>query len=164
MDRKTAIDKDTEMTEMTEMKIEPYLFFEGRCEEAIAFYREALGAELQMMMRYEESPVPPGDGQLPPGAEKKVMHAALTIGGALVMMSDGLCSGQTKFGGVSLSLTVPDGAAAKRSFDALADGGTVQMPLGETFFSKCFGMVTDRFGVSWMVNQFTEQPPRGAAG
>lgn len=133
------------------MKIDPYLFFDGRCEEAIEFYRQALGAELQFMMRNSDSPQPPPPGMLPPGSEHKVMHASLLIGGALVMMSDGHCTGNTTFKGFSLSLDCPDEATARRCFDALADGGEVGMPLAKTFWAPLFGMVNDRFGVGWMV-------------
>ena len=133
------------------MEVQPYLFFEGRCEEALEFYRGALGAEVTALMRFRECPDPMPPGMLPPGSEDKVMHAALRIGGATVMASDGRCSGQARFGGVSLSLSVPDEATADRFFAALAEGGQVQMPLGKTFFSPRFGMVADRFGVSWMI-------------
>ena len=134
------------------MQVQPYLFFEGRCEEALEFYREALGAEVTALMRFKENPdPPPPPGMVPPGAEDKVMHAAFRVGGATVMASDGRCSGQARFGGVSLSVSVPDEATADRFFGALAEGGQVQMPLGKTFFSPRFGMVADRFGVSWMV-------------
>ena len=133
------------------MQVQPYLFFEGRCEEALAFYRGALGAEVTALMRFNESPDPPPPGTVPPGSEDKVMHAAFRIGDATVMASDGRCSGQPRFGGVSLSLSVPDEGTADRFFAALAEGGQVRMPLGKTFFSPRFGMVADRFGVSWMV-------------
>lgn len=130
------------------MYVEPYLFFEGRCEEALAFYRQALGAEVTVLMRYKESPDP---GMSPPGAEEKVMHANLRIGETTLMASDGLCKGQPAFQGFSLSLAVADEAEARRLFTALSEGGVVQMPLAKTFWSPCFGMVVDRFGVSWMV-------------
>ena len=133
------------------MPIQPYLFFDGRCEEAIEFYRSALGAEVQMLMRNRESPEPPPPGMLPPGSENKIMHASLRIGDATVMASDGRCQGKPQFAGFSLSLTAPGEAKAKALFDALAKGGQVQMPLSKTFFSPCFGMVADRFGVSWMI-------------
>jgi PhnB protein len=133
------------------MQVQPYLFFEGRCEEALGFYREALGAEVTVLMRFRESPDPPPPGMVPPGSEDKVMHAEFRVGGATLMASDGRCSGQARFGGVSLSLSVPDEATADRLFAALAEGGQVQMPIGKTFFSPRFGMVADRFGVSWMV-------------
>ena len=133
------------------MQIQSYLFFDGRCEEALEYYRKALGAELMMLMRNRESPEPPPPGMLPPGSENKVMHASLRIGDSVVMASDGHCRGQPSFQGFSLSLTVPDAARADQLFAALADGGQVQMPLAKTFFSPRFGMVADRFGVSWMV-------------
>jgi PhnB protein len=132
------------------MAIEPYLFFNGRCEEAIEFYKKALGTEVLMLMRYKESPEPTPPGMVPPGWENKIMHATLRIGNANVMASDG-CSEGTNFQGFSLSLTAADEADAKRKFAALAEGGQVQMPLGKTFWSPCFGMVADRFGVGWMV-------------
>jgi PhnB protein len=133
------------------MRIEPYLFFEGRCEEAIEFYRRALGAEVQMLLRYSDSPEPPPPGMLPPGSEKKVMHASFRIGETTVMASDGHCAGQANLQGFGLSLSATNDAEAKRLFAALSDGGQVRQPLGKTFFSSCFGMVADRFGVLWMV-------------
>lgn len=133
------------------MQIQPYLFFDGRCEEALEFYSGKLGAEVTTLMRYKESPEPPPPGMLPPGSENKVMHASFRIGETTLMASDGRCLGKPSFQGVSLSLTVPDAAAAERLFGALADGGQVQMPLTKTFFSPRFGMVADRFGVSWMI-------------
>jgi len=133
------------------MQVQPYLFFDGRCEEAVEFYRSALGAEVTMLMRYKDSPDAPPPGMVPPGSENKVMHASLRIGDATVMASDGSCNGKPSFEGFSLSLTAADAAHADRLFAALADGGQVQMPLGKTFFSPRFGMVRDRFGVSWMV-------------
>jgi PhnB protein len=133
------------------MRVEPYLFFDGRCEEAIEFYRKALDAEVTMLMRYKESPEPPPPGMMPPGSENKVMHSNLRIGETMVMASDGNCQGKPSFQGFSLSVTAPNPAEAERMFAALADGGQVQMPLGKTFFSPCFGMVADRFGVSWMI-------------
>jgi len=131
------------------MQIQPYLFFDGRCEEALTFYRSVLGGEVTTLMRYKDSPDP---GTCPPGAaEDKVMHANVRIGDTIVMASDGLCGGHPSFQGFSLSLTVADEAEAERLFAALADGGQVQMPLAKTFFSPRFGMVADRFGVSWMI-------------
>lgn len=130
------------------MQVQPYLFFDGRCEEALAFYREALGAEVTSMMRFSESPDPE---MTPPGAGHKVMHASFRLGETEVMASDGHSAGQPTFEGVSLSLSVDSDAEAKRMFDALADGGRVTMPLGPTFFASSFGMVADRFGVPWMV-------------
>lgn len=133
------------------MQIQPYLFFEGRCEEAIEFYRRTLNAEIVMMMRYKESPDAPPPDKVPPGSGNKIMHAALRIGDTTVMASDGFCSGQTRFSGFSLSVDAPDATTAERLFTALADGGKVTMPLSQTFFSPRFGMLTDRFGVGWMV-------------
>ena len=133
------------------MKVQPYLFFDGRCEEAIEFYKRVLKAEVQMLMRFKDSPETPPPGMVPPGAEDKVMHASLRIGAATVMVSDGMCAGKPSFQGFSLSLDAANEAEADRLFAALGDGGVVQMPLAKTFFSPCFGMVADRFGVSWMV-------------
>ena len=128
------------------MQIQPYLFFNGRCDEAIDFYRKAAGAEVIMLMRFKESPEP-----ITHGDADKVMHASVRIGDTTVMLSDGQCSGQTAFQGFALSLTVPNNAEADRLFAALSDGGQVQMPLTKTFFSSSFGMFTDRFGVMWMI-------------
>ena len=133
------------------MLLQPYLFFDGRCEEAIEFYRSKLGAEVTMLMRFKDSPEPPQPGCVPPGAENKVMHSSFRIGDSTVMASDGRCTGQPSFQGFSLSLTVSSEAEADRLFNAIADGGQVQMPLNKTFFSPRFGMVADRFGVSWMI-------------
>jgi PhnB protein len=133
------------------MQVQPYLFFEGRCEEAIELYRKALGAEVVMLMRMKDSPEPPPPGMMPPGTEDKVMHASFRVGDTVVMASDGRSSGHPEFKGVSLSISAPTESRAHQMFNALADGGKVQMPLGKTFFSPCFGMVADRFGVSWMV-------------
>ncbi|HYD94172.1 MAG TPA: VOC family protein [Noviherbaspirillum sp.] len=133
------------------MQVQPYLFFNGRCEEALGFYREALGAEVTMLMRYKDSPEPPPPGMVPPGSENKVMHAAFRVGDTLLMASDGNCAGTPDFQGFSLSVSAPDEAAAQRMFATLSEGGQVRMPLGKTFFSPCFGMAADRFGVGWMV-------------
>ena len=133
------------------MQIQPYLFFNGRCEEAIEFYRKALGAEVEMMMRFKDSPDPMPPGMLAPGFENKVMHASVRIGGAVMMASDGMAVGETNFKGFSLSIDAPDAARVDSLFMALAEGGSVTMPAGKTFWSPWFGMVTDRFGVGWMV-------------
>jgi PhnB protein len=135
---------------MTGTTITPYLNFGGRCEEALAFYRKALGAELEMLMRFDESPEAPPPGMLQAGFEKKVMHATFRVRGVTLMASDG-CDDRSKFDGFRLSLAVPTEAEARRAFDALADGGSVQMQLSKTFWSPCFGMLTDRFGVGWMI-------------
>jgi len=132
------------------MAIEPYLFFNGRCEEAIEFYKKALGAEVLMLMRYKESPEAPPPGMVPPNWGEKVMHATLRTGNANLMVSDG-CSEGTNFQGFSLALALANEAEARRAFDALSQGGQVRMALTKTFWSPCFGMVADRFGVGWMV-------------
>ena len=139
--------------------VQPYLFFEGRCEEAIEFYKKALGAEVQFMMRYQESPEPPPPGAVPPGSEDKILHAQIRIGQAVVMMSDGRCAGKLAFDGFFLSLSVSTPAEADKFFSALAEGGQVRMPQSKTFFSPRFGMVSDRFGVGWMVLVPNPQPP-----
>ena len=133
------------------MQTQPYLFFDRRCEEAIEFYRGALGAEVTMLLRFKEGPEPQQPGMVPPGAGEKIMHASLRIGDATVLASDGRCLGQPSFQGFAVSLTVPTEAEAERLFAGLTEGGQVQMPLAKTFFSPRFGMVADRFGVSWMV-------------
>ena len=133
------------------MQTQPYLFFDGRCEEAIEFYRGVLGAEVTMLLRFKEGPEPQQPGMVPPGAGEKIMHASLRIGDATVLASDGRCLGHPSFQGFAVSLTVPTETEAERLFAGLAEGGQVQMPLAKTFFSPRFGMVADRFGVSWMV-------------
>ncbi len=133
------------------MQAQAYLNFDGRCEEAIEFYRRALGAEVLMLARFKDSPEPHAPGMVPPGAENKVMHASFRIGDSTVLASDCHCGGKPNFQGFSLSLTVANDAEAAQRFAALADGGQVQMPLTKTFFSSSFGLVADRFGVSWMI-------------
>ncbi len=135
------------------MQVQPYLFFDGRCDEAIAFYKKALGAEVTMLMRFKDNPEPPqpGSGCGPGGAPDKVMHSAFRIGSTEVMASDGNCAGKPSFQGFALTIDARDEAHAKQLFGALSEGGQVQMPLGKTFFSPAFGMVADRFGVAWMV-------------
>jgi PhnB protein len=133
------------------MPIEPYLFFNGRCDEAIELYQKALGAEIEMILRFGESPDPVPEGKLPPGFENKVMHCSFKVGDARVMASDGMREDKREFTGFSLSLTAADSAQAERWFNALSEGGKVEMPLGKTFFAEHFGMVDDKFGVSWMI-------------
>ncbi len=133
------------------MQVQPYLFFDGRCEEAVDFYRKTLGAEVIMLMRFKDSPEPQPPGMVPSGAEHKIMHMSFRIGDTTLMASDGQCQGQPNFQGFSLSITAANAAEAERLFSALADGGQVQMPLSETFFSPRFGMLADRYGVSWMI-------------
>ena len=135
---------------MSKSIVQPYLFFGGRCEEALAFYRTALGAQVDLLMHYKDSPEPQPSGMIPPGWENKVMHTTFQIGSTTLMASDG-CEEGAKFHGFSLSLTVPTEAEANQVFAALAEGGQVRMPLTKTFWSPCFGMVTDRYGIGWMV-------------
>jgi PhnB protein len=130
------------------MSVQPYLFFNGRCEEAIEFYGRALGAEVMMLMRFKQAP---DQNMIQPGNAEKIMHARLRIGDAIVLVSDGMGSGETKFEGFSLTLSVKSVEEVDRRFNALADGGQVRMPLDKTFFSPRFGMLTDRFGVGWIV-------------
>jgi len=131
------------------MQVQPYLFFDGRCEEALDFYKKALGAKVEMMMRFKESPEK--NPNCTPADDNKIMHAAFKVGDAVVMASDGMCSGKPDFKGFSLSITAKNEADADKAFNALADGGKVEMPLTNTFFAKKFGMVADKFGVGWMV-------------
>ena len=134
----------------TGQQVQPYLFFDGRCEEALDFYTGALGAKVEMMMRFKENP-DPQPGMCAPGSENKIMHAAFHVGDSLVMASDGMAGGKPEFKGFSLSVNAKDAAHADKLFAALAKGGKVTMPLAKTFFSPRFGMVTDKFGVGWMV-------------
>jgi PhnB protein len=131
------------------MSVQPYLFFGGRCEEALEFYHTAVGAQVEMLMRYGESPEPHG---LPECFADKVMHSSVRIGETTLMASDGRCEGMVSFEGFSLSINVPNEAEAERVFNALAEGGLVTMPLEKTFWAPKFGMLTDRFGVGWMVS------------
>lgn len=144
-------------------QVQPYLFFEGRCAEALDFYRRKLGAEIIMLMHYKDAPT--GDvgescaGRPGPELADKVMHASFRIGATEVCASDGQCDGNATFHGFALSLTTKDTAAAERAFAALADGGEVREPLTTTFFSPRFGMVADRFGVLWIIYTL---PPSGS--
>jgi PhnB protein len=133
------------------MKVQPYLFFEGRAEEAIEFYRRAIDAKPGMMMRYKDSPEAPPPGMVPPGSDNKIMHAEMQVGDTLVMVSDGMVSGKPSFKGFSLAIDAPDVATLDKQFAALSEGGKVEMPLGKTFWSPRFGMLTDKFGVGWML-------------
>ena len=132
--------------------IQPYLFFGGRCEEALAFYRTAIGAEIDMLMRYKDSPEPTPPGMLSPGFEDKVMHTSFRVGATTVMASDGCSQDDGSFDGFVLSIAVSNEADANRFFTALSQGGSVRMPLTKTFWSPCFGMLTDKFGLGWMVS------------
>ena len=138
-------------TQACARQVQPYLFFDGRCEEAIEFYKNALGAKVDMLMRFKESPDPVPPGMCGPNSGDKVMHSAFRVGDTLIMASDGMAGGKPEFKGFSLSVNAADEAEADRLFAALGKGGQVQMPLGKTFFSPRFGMVADKFGVGWMV-------------
>jgi PhnB protein len=133
------------------MNVQPYLFFDGKCEEALEFYKSAIGAKVDMMMRFSEAPEKPPEGAMPAGSEKKIMHASFTVGDTQIMASDGHCAGKPSFQGFGLALNAANDAEADKLFDAVGKGGQVQQPLTKTFFASRFGMVTDRFGVMWMV-------------
>ncbi|HIV70448.1 MAG TPA: VOC family protein [Candidatus Aquabacterium excrementipullorum] len=133
------------------MHIQPYLSFNGRCEEALHFYRDQLGGEITVLMRFKDSPEQPPEGSMPAVTPDKVMHSSIRIGDSELMATDGDCTGSLGFQGISLTLSVATEAEARQRFDALAGGGQVSMPLGRTFFSPSFGVVKDRFGVTWMV-------------
>ena len=135
---------------MKKANVQPYFFFGGRCEEALEFYRTALHATVGMVMRFDQSPVPTPPGMLAPGFESKIMHSEFHVGGMTIMASDG-CDANSRFEGFRLALSVPTEADADRAFNALAEGGTIDMPLTPTFWSPRYGMVTDQFGVGWMV-------------
>jgi PhnB protein len=130
------------------MQVQPYLAFEGRCDEAIEFYKKAIGAKVEMLMRFKEAP---DQSMISPGSADKVMHAALRAGDATILMSDGRCTGNPNFHGIALALSASTDADAERIFNALAEGGKVNMPMAKTFFSSRFGMLSDKFGVGWMV-------------
>ena len=133
------------------MKVEPYLFFNGQCEEAIEFYKQTLGAKVLMALRFRDNPDKPGPYKVAPDLDDKIMHASLKIGETEVLMSDGMGTGRPEFKGITLALGVQSEAEADRVFNALAEGGQIKMPIGKTFFSPRFGGVADRFGVSWII-------------
>ena len=141
---------------MKNATIEPYLFFSGRCEEALSFYRDAIGAEIAFLMRFKESPEAPPPGMVPEGYGEKVMHSTFRVGSATIMASDG-CDPTAGFAGFALALNLNSTEAVDQAFHALAEGGQITMPLGQTFWSPRFGMLTDRFGIGWMVGVAPEQ-------
>ncbi len=143
---------------MSSSIIQPYLFFGGRCQEALDFYHQALGATVEMTMRYKDSPEPPPPGMVPPGWDNKIMHTSFRIGQTTVMASDG-CGEEAGFSGFSLSLSVANEAEADKTFAALSDGGKITMPLSKTFWSPKFGMLQDRFGIGWMISMMPEDQP-----
>ncbi len=132
------------------MNVQPYLYFGGKSEEAIEFYKGAVGATVEVVMHFKDMPADQ-KSMMPPGSESKVMHACIKIGDSPIYISDGDCGGTTKFEGVTLTINASNDAEADKLFDALGKGGQVQMPLAETFFATRFGMLADKFGVSWMV-------------
>jgi PhnB protein len=134
------------------MQVQPYLNFDGRCDEALEFYKNAVGAEVQMLMRFKDAP---DQSMVKPGSAEKVMHSTLKIGESMVLASDGQCGGHPDFKGVALALTAKAPDAAEKYFNALAEGGQVTMPMAQTFFASRFGMLTDKFGVGWMVLAMT---------
>jgi PhnB protein len=137
------------------MAVTPYLALEGRCEEAIEFYKKNLGANVQVMMRFKDGPP---EFKCSPGTENKIMHSCLTINGSQVMMSDGQAKGHAEFKGIALTLDAKTKAEGEKMFNALAQGGQVQMPMNETFFADGFGMVADKFGVGWMIIAGAKNP------
>ena len=130
------------------MHVQPYLNFDGRCDEALEFYKQAIGAKVGMLLRFKEAP---DKSMISPGSEEKVMHSAVQVGGSTVLMSDGRCTGKPNFNGIALTISAKTEAEADKLFNGLAEGGQVTMPLAKTFFSPKFGMVADKFGVGWMV-------------
>ena len=140
--------------------VEPYLVFNGQCEEAVEFYRKALDAQVDFSMRYKESPEQPPPGRVPPGFENKIMHTSFRVGETTVMASDGCSTDKAKFEGFSLSVSVPNEKEADKVFAALSNGGKVQMPLTRTFWSPRFGVVQDKFGITWMVSVPGEVPKK----
>ena len=133
------------------MNVQPYVFFDGKCEEALEFYKQALGAKVEMMMRYSENPDKPDPSKMPPNSANKIMHAAFKVGDTQILASDGHCQGKPSFQGFGLAISAANDAEASKVFNAVGKGGKVQAPLGKTFFASSFGMVTDKFGVLWMV-------------
>jgi PhnB protein len=136
------------MTVQQNETVQPYIFFDGKCEEALEFYKGAIGAKVDMMMRFKEAP---DQSQMQPNTGEKVMHAAFHVGTTQVLASDGHCAGKPSFQGFGLALNAKDDAEAEKLFTAVGKGGQVQQPLVKTFFASKFGMVTDRFGIMWMV-------------
>jgi PhnB protein len=135
-------------TKETLMHVQPYLNFDGRCDEALEFYKQAIGAKVGMLLRFKEAP---DKSMISPGSEEKVMHSAVQVGDSTLLMSDGRCTGKPNFNGIALTISAKTEAEADKLFNGLAEGGQVTMPLAKTFFSPKFGMVADKFGVGWMV-------------
>jgi PhnB protein len=140
------------------MPVTPYLFLDGRAEEAIEFYKKNLGAKVEMMMRFKDAPPNAGGPAPDPKTLDKVMHACITINGTQVFVSDGDCTGKGKFEGFSLALDAKEAAEGERMFNSLSQGGQVRMPMMETFFAQRFGMLADKFGVGWMIMAGSKNP------
>ena len=139
------------MTVQTTTAVQPYLFFDGKCEEALEFYKTAIGAKVDMLMRFKENPDKPDPSHMPPNSGDKVMHAAFKVGDTQILASDGHCAGKPSFQGFGLALNAKNDAEAEKLFAALGKGGQIQQPLVKTFFASKFGMVADRFGIMWLV-------------
>ncbi|MBY0320550.1 MAG: VOC family protein [Reyranella sp.] len=136
------------MTVQQTATVQPYLFFDGKCEEALEFYKSTIGAKVDMLMRFKEAP---DQSQMQPNTGEKVMHAAFHVGTTQVLASDGHCAGKPSFQGFGLALNAKDDAEAEKLFTAVGKGGQVMQPLTKTFFASKFGMVADKFGIMWMV-------------
>ena len=130
------------------MKVQPYVFFDGKCDEALQFYQRALGAKVNALMRFSEAP---DQSQIKPESKNKVMHSAFQIGETEILASDGYCLGAPAFQGFALTINAANSAEALKLFTGIAEGGKIQMPLEKTFFAASFGIAVDKFGVSWMV-------------
>lgn len=146
--------QDTDQTFTTQ--VQTYLYFDGKCDEALAFYRDTVGAEILQLMRYRDMPLQPGsdtcvEQSMPPGCEDKVLHCSFRIGATELMASDGFCAGKPVFEGFALSLVLKDKDTVERTFARLAEGGEVRVPVDKTFFSPAFGLVVDRYGILWNV-------------
>src|SRR3569832_1454200 len=137
--------------------LDSYIFFDGTCAAAMRFYERVTGGKLTAMLKYSESPDPK---TCPPGSDDRIMHASLVIDGRNLMASDSPAGQHKPMQGFSLALYYDNPEEGKRKFDMLADGGSVVMPFGPTFWAKGFGMVTDKFGTPWMVNSGSMQPPQ----
>ena len=131
------------------MQLNPYLFFNGQCEEAFKFYADCLGGQIEAMMSHAGTPA---EEHVPAEWRDKIMHARLSVGDQVLMASDAPPEHYQKPQGFSVSIGIKDPAEAERIFNALAENGTVQMPLQQTFWARSFGMCVDRFGIPWMIN------------
>jgi PhnB protein len=133
------------------MQVTPYLYFNGRCEEALSFYQQTIGARVECQMRFSDCPGELDPNMVPPGTEHRIMHAAFKLGETTIFAADGCASAEMKPAGFGLSLQTPDVAEAEQLFNALAWEGEVRMAMTKTFFSPSFGIVVDKFGVNWLI-------------